>query len=151
MCVFTFERIKANGMIWRIITFTLQLSNLTLKQNIVAQLVKNLPAMQEMWVQSLSWEDPLERERLHTPVFRPGEFHGLYSPWGRKESDTTEWLSLTRYANITTLSISLKIKRKCINATVSQNVINYSQTFVFWFCFWRLNNVLFRNVSIIVC
>ena len=48
------------------------------------------------------------------------------------------------------LSISLKIKRKCINATVSQNVINYSQTFVFFlFCFWRLKNVLFRNVAII--
>ena len=30
------------------------------------------------------------RERLSTPVFWPREFHGLYSPWGRKESDTTE-------------------------------------------------------------
>ena len=29
-----------------------------------------------------------------TPVFWPGEFHGLYSPWGCKESDMTEWLSL---------------------------------------------------------
>ena len=28
----------------------------------VAQAVKNLPAMQETWVQSLSWEDPLEEE-----------------------------------------------------------------------------------------
>ena len=28
-------------------------------------------------------------ERLPTPVFWPGEFHGLYSPWGHKESDTT--------------------------------------------------------------
>ena len=28
------------------------------------------------------------------PVFWPGEFHGLYSPWGRKESDMTEQLSL---------------------------------------------------------
>jgi len=27
------------------------------------------------------------KERLPTPVFLPGEFHGLYSPWGRKESD----------------------------------------------------------------
>ena len=26
----------------------------------------------------------------HIPVFRPGGFHGLYGPWGRKESDTTE-------------------------------------------------------------
>ena len=35
------------------------------------------------------------RERLPTSVFWPGEFHGLYSPWGRKESDTTERLSLS--------------------------------------------------------
>ena len=34
------------------------------------------------------------KERLPSPVFWPGEFHGLYSPWGHKESDTTEWLSL---------------------------------------------------------
>ena len=34
------------------------------------------------------------RERLPTPVFWPGEFHGLYSPWGHKESDMTERLSL---------------------------------------------------------
>ena len=61
----------------------------------VAQLVKNLPAMWETWVQSLGWEDPLERERLLTPVFWPREFHGLYSPWVCKESDTTEWLSLS--------------------------------------------------------
>ena len=31
---------------------------------------------------------------LPIPVFWPGEFHGLYSPWGHKELDTTEWLSL---------------------------------------------------------
>ena len=31
----------------------------------------------------------LERS-LPTPVFWPGEFHGLYSPWGSKESDMTE-------------------------------------------------------------
>ena len=30
-----------------------------------------------------------------TPVFLPGEFHGLDSPWGHRESDTTEQLSLT--------------------------------------------------------
>ena len=38
---------------------------------------------------------PWRRERLPTPVFWLGEFHGLYSPWGHKESDTTEQLSLT--------------------------------------------------------
>ena len=35
---------------------------------------------------------------LLTPVFRPGEFHGLYSPWGSKELDMTERLSLVLYS-----------------------------------------------------
>ena len=43
--------------------------------SLVAQLVKNLPAMQEIWVQSLGWEDPLDKG--NTPVLWPGEFHGL--------------------------------------------------------------------------
>ena len=34
------------------------------------------------------------KERLPTPVFWSGEFHGLYSPWGHKELDMTEQLSL---------------------------------------------------------
>ena len=38
---------------------------------------------------------PGEGKRLPTPVFWPGEFQGLYSPWGSKESDTTERLSLS--------------------------------------------------------
>ena len=59
-----------------------------------AQLVKNLPAMWETWVWSLGWEHPLEKGKVPTPVFWPGEFHGLYSPWGCKGSDTTERLSL---------------------------------------------------------
>ena len=37
---------------------------------------------------------PGEGKGLPTPVFWPGEFHGLYGPWGRRESDTTERLSL---------------------------------------------------------
>ena len=58
--------------------------------SLVAQTVKNLPAKQETWVQFLGWEDPLRKERLPTPVFLPGEFHGLYSPLGHKELDMTE-------------------------------------------------------------
>ena len=68
----------------------------------MTQLVKNLPAMHETWVWYLGWEDPWRRERLPTLVFWPGEFHELYSPWGRKELDTTErlsphWFTLTGY------------------------------------------------------
>ena len=37
--------------------------------SLVAQLVKNLPAIQETWVRSLGWEDPLEKERAtHSSV-----------------------------------------------------------------------------------
>ena len=36
----------------------------------MAQTVKNLPAMQENWVQSLGWEDPLEKEvATHSSIF----------------------------------------------------------------------------------
>ena len=58
--------------------------------SLVAQLVKNLPAMQEIWVQSWVGKIPWRKERLPTPVFWPGEFHGMYSPWDHKELDTTE-------------------------------------------------------------
>ena len=62
----------------------------------MVQAVKNLPAMQKTWVKN-PWvgEIPWRRKRLPIPVFWPGEFRGLYSPWGCKESNTTEWLSLS--------------------------------------------------------
>ena len=43
---------------------------------LVAQMVKNLPAMPETWVRSLGWEDPLEAGKATNPVFLPEE-----SPW----------------------------------------------------------------------
>ena len=49
---------------------------------------------QEIQVQSLGWEDPLEEKMAPTPVFFPGKFHGQwsllgYSPWDGKECDMT--------------------------------------------------------------
>ena len=49
----------------------------------------------ETWVWSWVRKIPWRRERLFTPVFWPGEFHGLYCPRCRKESDMTEPLSLS--------------------------------------------------------
>ena len=43
------------------------------------------------WIGKIPWR----KNRLPTPVFWSGEVHGLYSPWGCKESDTTEQLSHT--------------------------------------------------------
>ena len=53
------------------------------------------PAIWETWVQSLGFEDPLEKGMATIPVFWLGDFHGLYLPWGRKELDSTERFSLS--------------------------------------------------------
>ena len=59
----------------------------------MAQLLKNLSAMQETWVQSLGWEDPLEKGKAtHSSIL------AWTIPWtivhGVTELDTTEPLSL---------------------------------------------------------
>ena len=51
----------------------------------MAQRVRNPLAIQETWIRSLVWEDPLEKEMLPTTVFLPGKSHGerslaVYSP-----------------------------------------------------------------------
>jgi len=65
-------------------------------------MVKNLPAMQETrfnpWVRKIPWR----RKWQPTPVFLSEKPHGQrslvgYSPWGHKESDTTEQLTLLRF------------------------------------------------------
>ena len=68
---------------------------LLLMASLVAQMVKNLPAMSEAWVQSLGLEDPLEkRMATHSRILAwriPWtEEPGGYTLWGHKESDTTE-------------------------------------------------------------
>ena len=52
------------------------------------------PAMQETWVESWVGKIPWRREWLPIPVVWTGEFHGQYSPWDGKESDTTEQISV---------------------------------------------------------
>ena len=61
----------------------------------VSQMVKNLPAVQEPWLESLGWKDPLKKGMAtHSSilVWRISwtEEPGSYSPWGHKELDTTE-------------------------------------------------------------
>ena len=80
----------------------------------MAQTVKRLPTMRETWVQSLGWEDLLEKEMQPTPVFLPGESHRWrsvvgYSPWGRKESDVTEQASHTHLYYVYQPRISVTI------------------------------------------
>ena len=70
----------------------------SVEASLVAQLVKNLPAMQETQVWFLGWEDPLEKEWQATPVFLLGESHGQrsqagYSLWGCKNQTRLSLLS----------------------------------------------------------
>ena len=58
-------------------------------------MVKNMPAMQETWVRSLGWEDPLEKGMAtHSSILAwripwTEEPHGL-QPMGSQEMDTTD-------------------------------------------------------------
>ena len=52
---------------------------MVLEASLVAQVVKILPAMQDMSVQSLGGEDPLEKGMATQSVFLPAEFHGQRS------------------------------------------------------------------------
>ena len=65
----------------------------------MAQMVKNLPAMKETWVRSLGQEDSLEkRMAMHSSIlaWRTPWTEEPGSPWGHKESDVTEQLTLTK-------------------------------------------------------
>ena len=70
---------------------------MTLWASLVAQMVKRLPAMQETRVRFLIGKILWRRKWQSTPALLPGKSHGWrsligYSPWGCKESDTTELL-----------------------------------------------------------
>ena len=76
---------------------------------LVAQMVKNLPAMRETQVWFLGQEDPLKKGIVTPPVVLPGESHEQrslvgYSLWNHKESNTTEQLN-TKHYEITWLPV----------------------------------------------
>ena len=89
------EWVLAYAQLWKM------LSPWSKGASLVAQMVKNLPAMHKTQVQSLGQEGALKKGMAtHSPVFLPGEFRGQrslvgYSPWGCKESGKTEQLSLS--------------------------------------------------------
>ena len=67
----------------------------TSRVSLIAQMVKNLSAMQETWVQFRGWEDPPEKEMAtHSSIFAwriPWtEEPGGLQPMGKQELDTTE-------------------------------------------------------------
>ena len=58
-------------------------------------MIKNSPAMQETWVRSPGWEDPLEKGKAtHSSILAWTNPWTIYHPWAHKESDMAERLSL---------------------------------------------------------
>ena len=86
----------------------------------------------DSWVGTIPWR----RERLPTPVFWPGEFHGLYSPWGHKESDMTEWLSLSLTEMIEWESESGFLS---ITSSVQQSQV---LLFALWLLEWKITGCI---------
>ena len=80
---------------------------------VVAQMVKNPPIMQETWVQSLSWDDPLERERLPTPVFLPGE---VAKSWTRLSDRHSLYISTVVHLALSLIALSFQ---EALNDTIS--------------------------------
>ena len=87
----------------------------TLPSSLVVQMVKNLPAMWEIQVRSLRWEDPLENKMAtHSSILawripwteEPG--HGATVPQRCKVSDTTKWLTL-EFAFLTNFQVKIML------------------------------------------
>ena len=80
--------------------------------SLVAQTIKNLPAVQETGFDSWVGKIPWRRKWQPVPIFLPGKSHGQrilagYSPWGWKESNMTEWLTLHYLKALVQLSHSV--------------------------------------------
>ena len=117
--------------------------------HLAAQLVKNPPAMQEtqfnFWVGKIPWR----RDRISTPVFGPGESHGQrspagYSPWGCKELDTTEQLSVYTHTDTQCICSAVQLYVVEIYQMV---ILNFSCAPETWLAFlpshsWVTNQIL---------
>ena len=68
-------------------------SSVSGRASLMAELVRSPPAICEARLRSLGWDDPLEKGKAAHSSVLAWRVHGLCSPWGRKESDTTEPLA----------------------------------------------------------
>ena len=102
-----------------------------LKTSLVAQMVKNLPAMQETWVQSLGWEDPLEKGvAIHSSILAwriswTEETGGAAAHEVAKSRTQVKQLSRHTRTLITTVYISLLLTQ--LPHQVSWEKINVDQ------------------------
>ena len=131
---------------------------------LVAQMVKPLPAMREIWVRSLGREDPLEKAMaIHSstlawkiPLMEEPDRLQSYSSWGRKKSDMTQRLhfhskksfwNLVRITKFTDSKTKLQSSisdlsdfNTCTVLYTRKNTSKYKTT-------WLSNDLLGREIS----
>ena len=114
------------------------LGDKTLRASLVAQLVKNLFAMQETQVRKIPWR----RKWQPTPVLLPGEFHEQrslagYSPWDHKKSDMTVRLTFTftevKEQGERVIGYMWAVLR--LETQEEENVWEKDAEFLFWTCY----------------
>ena len=89
----------------------------------MAQIIKNLCAMQETWIWSLGWQDPPEKGMATHSSILPGEFHGLrsladYSPYGYKRVGHN-WATNTFFHQILITNVNTFIHIKITAVAIS--------------------------------
>ena len=85
---------------------------------LISQLVKNPPAIRETWVQSLGWEDPLEKGPATHSSILAWRIPWTVQSWGRKESDT-RGLSDFHFHSPT------KISNVCYKASIEETTVQW--------------------------
>ena len=110
------------------------------KASLVAQTVKNPPAMRETWVWSLGWEDPLENGMAtHSSILAWKIPRTVYSPWDCKESDTAEPLSLStliKNLGVFISAVTFLKKSECVY-TVSVHCLTFPKILFIHFIYHK--------------
>ena len=86
-----------------------------LQASLVVQTVRHLPTMRETQVQSLDWEDPLEKEMATHFSILPGKSHGRrslvgYSPWVRRVAPQLSDFTFFHFSHPTRLILRISPK-----------------------------------------
>ena len=92
---------------------------------------------------TICWMPPWRRERLPTPVFWPGEFHGLYSPWGHRVGHN--WATFTFiyiFAKGPSLTVGCMWEGPGANQWLSRTINGHSLTVG---CLWEGPTVALTN------
>ena len=102
---------------------------------LMSQMVKNLPAVQETWVRSLGREDLLEKGMTTHSSILAWRIRGQmsvvgYSPWGLKELDMIEWLTLNSG------SYCIQLVPECTVSTLTHQLPQSTQEPSIYFDIW---------------